>query len=126
MRVAAPGVGAVPRVEELLHARVQEEEAPQHRLDRRDEFRLTEPPLKEQQGHHRPIARVVPRHFRRHHLGVAHDGVLPVVQPNERVEQTQVGGVERLGARRHVLPVRIAHDEVGDVVVAYGDEIGAR
>ena len=74
----------------------------------------------------RPVAGVVPRDLRRHHLRVAHDRVLAVVEPDERVEQAQVGRVERLGARRDVLAARVADDEIGDVVVAHRDEVGSR
>ena len=77
-------------------------------VDRRDELRLPVPPLEEEQRRDRPVAGVVPGDLRRHHLRVAHDRVLPVVEPQERVEQPQVGRVERLDPRRDVLAARVA------------------
>ena len=81
--------------------------------------------LEEQQRRDRPVARVVPRDFRRHHLRVAHDRVLAVIEPDEGVEEAQIRRVERLGARRDVLAAHVAHDEIGDAVVAHRDEIRA-
>ena len=118
-------VGEVPGAEELLHPRVQHEEAPHQRVDRGHERRIAIAALEVEQRADRPVAGVVPGRLGGHHLGVAHQPVLPVVEPQERVVEPQVVDVERFGPRRDVLAGRRARDQVGGEVVADRDEVRA-
>ena len=83
-------VGQVPGAKQLLHPRVQHEEAPQQRIDRGHERRVAVAALEVEQRADRPVAGVVPGRFGGHHLRVAHQPVLAVVEPQERVVQPQV------------------------------------
>ena len=110
-------------MEELLHARVQDEESPHQRIDGLHELRTRVAALEVQKAGDRPVRAVVPRRLGGHHLGIAHERILAAVETQERLEQTKVVRVERLGPLADVFAPRRADDQVGGAVVADGDEV---
>ena len=125
-RLVLTSIDEIPSVEELLHARVQDEETPHQQFDGLHELRTRVPALKVQKTGDRPVGAVVPRGFGRHHLRVAHERILAAVETEKRFEQPKVVRVERLGPFADVFAAGIAHDQIGSAVVADRNEVGSR
>ncbi|EFF45365.1 hypothetical protein XAUB_05260 [Xanthomonas citri pv. aurantifolii str. ICPB 11122] len=122
---ALGGIAHAPIVQHLLHCQVHVARVQEVVLHAREQTEMGDTPAAEQRRQQRPVIGVIPDHLDRHHLLVAEQRVLILIQRQGVFVEREIQLLVQLHIRAERFAGAVAADQFADVGVGDGDEVAA-